>query len=189
MAVEVKGLAELKRKFEEIPKVLRRRVLRNALAEGARLVRDEAKRNAPVLQNAMKAPYRTRGTVKNAIKVRTSKMDRRAGNVGVFVNVKPADRNNRGAKSPNDPFYWRWLEFGRKARAGQSARLKVKRFKAGSVLVTKGVRFRRALRTVGAIAPMRFMQKGAEKLGAALTAFEDNIARWMTKIDAGAPIK
>ena len=154
MAVEVKGLAELKRKFEEIPKALRRRVLRNALAEGARLVRDEAKRNAPVLQNAMKAPYRSRGTIKNAIKVRTSKMDTRAGNVGVFVNVRPAKVGNRGAKNPNDPFYWRWLEFGTKKMQA-----------------------------------LPFLQKGAEKLPAALTAFEDNIARWMTKIDAGAPIK
>lgn len=118
MSVEVKGLDELKRKFEEIPKALRRRVLRNALAAGARLVRDEAKRNAPVLANAAKAPYRKPGTVKNAIKVRTSKLDRRAGNVGVYVNVKPAASGQRGAKNPNDPFYWRWLEFGtRKMRA------------------------------------------------------------------------
>lgn len=114
MAVEVKGLEELKRKFLEIPKALRRRVLMNALRAGARLVRDEAKRNAPLLQNPMDAPFRTRGTVKNAIRVRTSKADRRAGNVGVFVNVKPAPKGQRGAKSPTDPFYWRWLEFGTK---------------------------------------------------------------------------
>jgi HK97 gp10 family phage protein len=114
MGVEVQGLEELKRKFEEIPKALRRRVLRNALSAGARLVRDEAKRNAPILQNRFKAPYRTPGTVKNAIKVRISKLDKRAGNVGVFVNVKPAKAGNRGAKNPNDPFYWRWLEFGTK---------------------------------------------------------------------------
>jgi HK97 gp10 family phage protein len=117
MAVEVKGLDELKRKFEEIPKALRARVLRNALAAGARLVRDEAKRNAPVLSGSIKAPYRKPGTVKNAVKVRTSKMDRRAGNVGVFVNVKPAPNGQRGAKNINDPFYWRWLEFGTKKMA------------------------------------------------------------------------
>lgn len=120
MGVEVKGLDELKRKFEEIPKALRRRVLRNALASGARLVRDEAKRNAPLLQSILKAPYRNRGTVKNAIKVRTSKLDRRAGNVGVFVNVKPAAKGQRGAKSPTDPFYWRWLEFGTKKMSARS---------------------------------------------------------------------
>lgn len=114
MGVEVKGLAELKRKFEEIPKALRRRVIRNALSAGARLVRDEAKRNAPVMLSDTKAPYRKPGTVKSAIKVRTSKLDTRAGNVGVFVNVKPANMGQRGAKNPRDPFYWRWLEFGSK---------------------------------------------------------------------------
>lgn len=154
MAVEVQGLEEFKQKVKDIPKALRARVLRNALSAGARLVRDDAKRNAPLLQNAMKAPYRTRGTVRNAIKVRVSKMDRRAGNVGVFVNVKPAKARNRGAKNPNDPFYWRWLEFGTKKMQARP-----------------------------------FLQKGAEKLGSALTAFEANIAKWMQKIDNGAQVQ
>jgi HK97 gp10 family phage protein len=95
---------------------MRKRVLRNALAAGAREVRDVAKRNAPVmtLGTSLKAPYRKPGTVKQAIRVRTSKADRRAGDVGVFVNVRPAKAGQRGAKTPNDPFYWRFLEFGTK---------------------------------------------------------------------------
>mgnify|MGYP000561918945 CR=1 FL=1 len=32
--------------------------------------------------------------------------------MGVFVNVKPAKSANRGARNPNDPFYWSFLEFG-----------------------------------------------------------------------------
>ena len=178
MAVEVKGLDELKRKFEEIPKALRARVLRNALAAGARLVRDEAKRNAPVLSGSIKAPYRKPGTVKNAIKVRTSKMDRRAGNVGVFVNVKPLPGNKwksvttssmfgaktrrfslvkksqRGAQNPNDPYYWRWLEFGTKKMAARS-----------------------------------FLESGAKRLGDALKVFETQVASWINKVDNGGPIK
>jgi HK97 gp10 family phage protein len=66
------------------------------------------------LGTSLKAPYRKPGTVKQAIRVRTSKADRRAGDVGVFVNVRPAKAGQRGAKNPNDPFYWRWLEFGTK---------------------------------------------------------------------------
>ena len=83
---------------------------------GAREVRDVAKRNAPVmtLGTSLNAPYRKPGTVKQAIRVRTSKADRRAGDVGVFVNVRPAKAGQRGAKNPNDPFYWRFLEFGTK---------------------------------------------------------------------------
>ena len=112
--VRIEGLDELKRKLAEVPKAMRKRVLRNALAAGAREVRDVAKRNAPVmtLGTSLKAPYRKPGTVKQAIRVRTSKADRRAGDVGVFVNVRPAKAGQRGARNPNDPFYWRFLEFG-----------------------------------------------------------------------------
>ena len=114
--VRIEGLDEFKRKLAEVPKAMRKRVLRNALAAGAREVRDVAKRNAPVmtLGTSLKAPYRKPGTVKQAIRVRTSKADRRAGDVGVFVNVRPAKSGQRGAKNPNDPFYWRFLEFGTK---------------------------------------------------------------------------
>ena len=48
----------------------------------------------PVLQRIKGAPYRAPGTVKKAIRVRTSKVATRAGDVGVFVNVRPA----KGAK-------------------------------------------------------------------------------------------
>ena len=114
--VRIEGLDEFKRKLAEVPKAMRKRVLRTALAAGAREVRDVAKRNAPVmtLGTSLKAPYRKPGTVKQAIRVRTSKADRRAGDVGVFVNVRPAKAGQRGAKNPNDPFYWRFLEFGTK---------------------------------------------------------------------------
>ncbi len=112
--VRIEGLDNLKRKLAEVPKAMRKRVLRNALAAGAREVRDVAKRNAPVmtLGTSLNAPYRKPGTVKQAIRVRTSKADRRAGDVGVFVNVRPAKSGQRGARNPNDPFYWRFLEFG-----------------------------------------------------------------------------
>ena len=112
--VRIEGLENLKRKLAEVPKAMRKRVLRTALAAGAREVRDVAKRNAPVmtLGTSLNAPYRKPGTVKQAIRVRTSKADRRAGDVGVFVNVRPAKSGQRGAKNPNDPFYWRFLEFG-----------------------------------------------------------------------------
>jgi len=75
-------------------------------------VRDEAKAKAPVLQPTLKVPYRKPGTLRKAISVRTSKVARRAGDVGVFVNVRPAKAGQRGAKSPVDPFFWRFVNFG-----------------------------------------------------------------------------
>ncbi|MCW7542013.1 HK97 gp10 family phage protein [Aquabacterium sp. A7-Y] len=108
----MKGLHSVIDALRGLPDELRRKVLRRALAAGARVVRDEAKQHAPVLSNERPVPYRAPGTVQKAIAVRTSKRARRAGDVGVFVNVRPAKKGQRGATSPTDPFYWRWLEFG-----------------------------------------------------------------------------
>lgn len=128
MAVEnrIEGLAALKQALRELSPKLRRRALRNALSAGARVFRDEAKRLAPVISAAsyaVRKGYRKAGTLRNAIRVRTSKIARRAGDVGVFVNVKPAKGAERGGKSPNDPFYWRFVEFGT-AKAGAKAFLR-----------------------------------------------------------------
>lgn len=115
---KVTGIPDLRAALAGIVPKLRARALRNALAAGARIVRDEARRNAPVI-NASSVPvrkgYRKPGTLRKAISVRTSKVARRAGDVGVFVNVRPAKRVARGGKSPTDPFYWRFVEFGTKS--------------------------------------------------------------------------
>lgn len=115
----IRGLPELKTALAGIVPKLRRRALRNALAAGARLVRDRARSLAPVLKLTTRSGFaaqqrgvRRVGTVRKAIAVRTSKLARRRGDVGVFVNVRPAKGAERGARKPNDPFYWRWLEFG-----------------------------------------------------------------------------
>jgi len=107
---QIKGFDDLAAKLRAIVPAMRKRVLRNALAAGGRIVRDAARASAPVLQGS--APYRTPGTLKKAISVRTSKVARRSGDVGVFVNVRPAKSGARGAKSKTDPYYWRWVQFG-----------------------------------------------------------------------------
>lgn len=116
VAFKVSGLPELRAALLGLAPKLRRRALRNALAAGARLFRDEAQRLAPVLAAPIAgtggASRRKPGTLRKAIRVRTSKLARRRGDVGVFINVRPAKGADRGAKSPNDPFYWRFVEFG-----------------------------------------------------------------------------
>jgi HK97 gp10 family phage protein len=117
--VRITGLDDVIEAFRALPDKLRRRVLRNALAVGGRAVRDEARRHAPVLMAARrKAPFRTPGLMRRAISVRTSKLARRAGDVGVFVNVRPAKAADRGARSRRDPFYWRWVNFGKSGFPG-----------------------------------------------------------------------
>lgn len=123
MAVEfnarLRGVDEIVAAYKGLVPKLRRRIMRNSLAAGARVFRDAAKRLAPVLRtttysgaSAIKRGVRKPGTLRNAIRVRTSKRATRAGDVGVFVNVVPAKGATRGARSPNDPFYWRFQEFG-----------------------------------------------------------------------------
>lgn len=157
------GLPDLKRELAQLAPKLRRRALRNALAAGARLVRDAAKAEVPVLQQPTR--YRAKGTVRDAIKVRTSKQARAEGNVGVFVNVKPAKGAARGAKKPTDPFYWRWLNWGRQGRPGQPERVV---FGRANRLGIKAVKVRRARPGVGPLPALRFLEKGAERLGDAL---------------------
>lgn len=166
--VKVEGLDELIKTLRSLPEKLRQQALRNVLAAGARVVRDESKRLAPVLdpESAIRNPYRKPGTVRDAIRVRTSKEARRAGDVGVFVNVRPAKRGQRSAKSKDDPYYWRWLEFGRDERPAGTVRARG---------VLRRSRARRARRAVGAIAPMRFLQAGAQKLGEALRVIEQRL--------------
>lgn len=113
----VTGVADLRRELAALPNKLRVRAVRNALAAGARLVRNAARSAAPVLSigdPAVQAGRRKPGTVRKAISVRTSKLARRRGDVGVFVNVRPAKAGQRGARSPNDPFYFRFINWGTK---------------------------------------------------------------------------
>ena len=174
--VKIEGFDELAKKLRELVPAMRKRVIRNALSAGARLVRDEAKRNAPVLSASVKAPYRKPGTVRDAIRVRTSKQARKEGDIGVFVNVVPAKgakfksvtsnyivlkvkrrvqtrTSQRGAKSRNDPFYWRFLEFGTNKMAAHP-----------------------------------FLQKAAAKLPAALKVFEAQVGRWIEKVNASGKV-
>lgn len=126
--IKIEGLPELNATLAGIVPKLRRRALRNALAAGARIVRDAARVNrrtstagSPLA--TLDVRQYTRGSVERAISVRTSKFAAQAGDVGVFVNVRPLKGGIKGAKTklgragrsnPNDPFYWRWLEFGTK---------------------------------------------------------------------------
>ena len=172
------GIPDLRQALADIPEKLRKRALRNALAAGGRVVRDAAKASAPVLQTS--APYRTPGTVRGAISVRTSKQARRAGDVGVFVNVRPAKGGAKGAKTGKDPFFWRWQEFGwtpfsgpRKGKAGALNKRERRRArasgKAGSVQIPG----------------RKFLSNAASKLPQALQVFIAKIVPAIQKLNQG----
>lgn len=198
---KITGIPDLRAALKAVPAHLRKRVLRNALAKGARIVQKDARAHAPVMSSiaALKEPRRKPGTVKKAISVRTSKFASRRGDVGVFVGVKPAKgakfRTRRSAggiktrvqvkasqrNTANDPFYWIFHEFGwtpaSRAHGGGG--------KAGK-------RFRRqALRAGGSrkIAPKRFMQNAARLLPQARDAIIADIVPQIERLNRKGAIK
>ncbi len=132
--VKVHGLQDAIAELKALPAKLRRRAVLNALRAGAREVRKDMRAATPVLQVPVRRKgrlIRQPGTVRKAVSVRTSRAAARAGNIGVFVNVRPAKGANRGATNPFDPFYWRFLaQFkgggGAALRAGAAALSKAK---------------------------------------------------------------
>lgn len=196
--VPLAGFEELAKKLREIPLALRKRVLRNALAAGGRLVRDEARRiaRAGFNKGTAKAPYRKVGTVVNAISVRTSKQARKDGNVGVFVNVKPLKGEKytfttmfiqrgkpvaqkrtgyRGVNkwNPDNPFYWKFQEFGWTPASKRPG------------LATKLQRRHSPTRSIPGI---KFLTKSANMLPAALDIFQTKVGAWFAKTEASGKV-
>lgn len=181
MAVDAKvlGLPDLREALSTLPAKLRVRALRNALTAGARVVQKEARRLTPILKlstfsgsYAYRKGYRKPGTVQKAISVRTSKLARRAGNVGVFVNVRPVKGAARGSRSAKDPFYWRWIDKGWTPAGGDRS--------------AAGRRDRRRLNREGApkAKPGAFFIRGAAvKLGEALQVFLRKIEPAIAKLN------
>lgn len=118
ITVQLHGVDELKRALAQVPDKLKKKGLLKALRLAGNVVRDTARRAAPVLQTP--TPRRKPGTVRRNIVVRPSKSARKAGDIGVYIGVRPlkgARTRTLGAggpQNPNDPFYWRYLEFGTK---------------------------------------------------------------------------
>lgn len=161
----IRGLPDLRAELRGIVPKLRVRALRNSLAAGARVVQREARARTPVLKmstlagiSAVRRGVRKPGTVRRAISVRTSKIARRSGDVGVFVNVRPLRRGG-GSRNPDDPFYWRWLNFGWQPAGRGNA-------KGGA----------------------EFLEAGAKRLPQALEVFKRSIGPAIAKLNRkGAP--
>lgn len=164
VSVQMRGVPELKRALAELPRTLRRKVLLTGLRAAAKVVLEAARRSAPVLKDTLPNEYRRRGTLRRQLKIRVSRVSKQQGNVGVFVNVKPMQGG--GAKNPNDPFYWRFVEFGTKAHF-----IKPKNRKALAIGITGAYR---QVRHPGARA-VPFLRPAATRLDEAYEAFEKSV--------------
>lgn len=117
--INLGSLERFKEKILGLAPLLRRRYLRKALRAGAVPVQRVASTPGivpvlakPVFRNGRM--IRKPGTLQRRIIIRRSKDTDATGDVGVIVNVLPAKGAQRGAYSPDDPFYWRFVHFGTK---------------------------------------------------------------------------
>lgn len=114
--IVVRGLDRVRDALIAMAPTIRRKYARKALRKGAEVVKQVASTPGivPVLANPIYRRgvlIRKPGTLRDAIQIRNSKDVNKTGDVGVFVNVRPAKGADRGKYSPNDPFYWRFVHF------------------------------------------------------------------------------
>ena len=115
---KLEGVDELKRALADAAKQIRTKAVRGALRQAGNIIKKQAQSNAPILKSP--TPNRKPGTIRRNITVRASKFARRNKDEGVYISVRPLRGSRQkklgkaGANNPNDPFYWRFLEFGTK---------------------------------------------------------------------------
>lgn len=124
LSIKLAGVSELKQALSEAATTIRTKAVRGALREAGKVIQAAARASAPVLK--VPTVRRNAGTVKRNILVRASKFARQAGDEGVYINVRGIRGKARvkklgrgGAKNPNDPYYWRFLEFGTRKMAAR----------------------------------------------------------------------
>lgn len=179
----VSGIPDVKAALSAIPAKLRKKALRDALRAGARLVQREARRLAPVIKlstysgaSAVRRGVRAVGTVRKAISVRTSRQAARKGDVGVFVNVRPARAGQRGAKNPKDPFYFRWINWGWNPASGPQRSSNPSKRQRRAISAAGGDKVKQGA---------RFLEGGARMLGQALKVFTEQIGPRIAKLNQG----
>jgi HK97 gp10 family phage protein len=112
--IRIEGLRELERALLDLPAAVTRRVVRGAVAAGARMVRNEVKRSIPVRTGALKAN----------VYMRRAKADREMTTYEVSIRTKAAKYGNTKTNrrlgrvgqsyKQEKTWYWRVLEFGSK---------------------------------------------------------------------------
>lgn len=110
----ITGLKELSAALKELPQRIARNVLRQSVARGAAVIRDEAKTRAPVSE-AARPGGPVPGTLRRAIVVRHDARRSNALSQTYVVTVRQGKKYRNQGKKGNrsqDAYYWRWVEFG-----------------------------------------------------------------------------
>ena len=101
----ITGLADLEKRLQDFPDKLARNVLRKAMASGAAVIRDEARRLAP----------KDTGEMARDIMIKRAKQTKGSNGFEYQVFVRTGKKSRLAGKKRNvsrDSFYWRFQEFG-----------------------------------------------------------------------------
>lgn len=182
VTVKLEGVDELKRALADVAKQIRTKAVRGALRQAGSIIKKQAQSNAPILKSP--TPNRKPGTIRRNITVRASKFARRNKDEGVYISVRPLRGSRQkklgkaGANNPNDPFYWRFLEFGTKAYVIKPTK--------GKKFLKFGGSFARSVKHPG-IAAQRFMTRAADHRGKeAIAVFMREVIPQIEKFNARA---
>ena len=114
-SVQVQGLDQLAKALKELPQRVARNGLRAAVYAGAKVIRDEAKLQAPVATGDLGADQPPRGTLKRSVIMKQIPELSGAQKQTFFVTVRHGKKYRKQGKKGNlsqDAWYWRFVEFG-----------------------------------------------------------------------------
>lgn len=118
-SMQLLGADEVRRALRALPEEVQKRELADASRAGALVIRDDIRPRVPILAE----PHvdRRPGAVRDAVRATRGKRTGSYGQAFVYVRTltaravagwKKKNRGKRSAQNPDDPFYWRFLEFG-----------------------------------------------------------------------------
>lgn len=121
--VKVTGLAELNATLRALPEALRARALKGMCATGAAVIKDEAKRRAPVWTGSVQEGHPPPGTLKRAIYQTRLVQECTSTREVWMVNVRKGKQFRAVGKGAInlDAYYASWVEYGHYTRAPMSA--------------------------------------------------------------------
>ena len=114
-SVQVQGLDQLAKALRELPQRVARNGLRAAVYAGAKVIRDEAKLQAPVATGDLGTNQPPRGTLKRSVIMKQIPELSGAQKQTFFVTVRHGKKYRKQGKKGNlsqDAWYWRFVEFG-----------------------------------------------------------------------------
>jgi HK97 gp10 family phage protein len=107
-SIDVRGLKEIADRLQALDRAVQNKLARNAVAAGGRVIRNEARRRAPVNHRVQTTFGHFPGTLRKAIAYAFDRAASRPGHYVGHVYVK------HGKGKRNDAFYWHMVEFGTK---------------------------------------------------------------------------